>query len=108
MTEWRAIRDWPEYEVSDDGQVRRVVGGGPAAKVGRVLKPGKNLYGYHFVVLYQTPRKRMSLISRLVCEAWHGPPPTPKHEAAHWNGVRTDNRPSNLRWATGAENAADK
>lgn len=28
--------------------------------------------------------------------------------AAHRNGVRTDNRATNLRWATQAENEADK
>lgn len=108
MTEWRAIRGWPEYEVSDGGQVRRVLAGGPNAKVGRILKPGTNTDGYHFVRLHRVGAKKYGLINRLVCEAWHGQPPTPEHEAAHWNGVRTDNAPTNLRWATGVENQADK
>lgn len=41
-------------------------------------------------------------------EAFRGLPPTAAHQAAHWNGDRSDNRLANLRWATAAENAADR
>ena len=43
----------------------------------------------------------------MVCEAFHGPCPD-GHEVAHGNGDRSDNRPSNLRWATKPQNMADK
>lgn len=42
-----------------------------------------------------------------VCLAFKGPRPTPKHEVAHRDGNRTNNRPRNLRWATHTENGAD-
>lgn len=47
---------------------------------------------------------------RLMCEHRHGPPPTPKHEVAHscGNGHLGCVNPSHLRWATSAENHADK
>lgn len=49
------------------------------------------------------------LVHRRVCEIVHGPPPTPKHEAAHSCGRGHEGciSPAHLRWATRAENMAD-
>jgi hypothetical protein len=47
-------------------------------------------------------------VNRLVCRAFHGEPPSPKHEAAHNDGNPSNNRRENLRWATHTENCADK
>ena len=48
--------------------------------------------------------------SRVVCEKVNGPPPTPKHEAAHncGNGHLGCVNHRHLRWATHVENEADK
>ena len=43
-----------------------------------------------------------------VCEAFHGPRPTPRHNAAHLNGRCTDNRADNLAWVTPKENTAHR
>ena len=43
-----------------------------------------------------------------VCAAFHGPRPSPQHVACHNNGIRSDNRAINLRWATQKENIHDK
>jgi hypothetical protein len=43
-----------------------------------------------------------------MCELVHGTPPEPGLEAAHSCGVRLCCNPQHLRWATTAENAADK
>lgn len=53
---------------------------------------------------------KSALISRLMCEHRHGPPPTPKHEAAHscGRGPLGCVNGSHLRWATPKENNADK
>jgi len=51
--------------------------------------------------------RRCVLVHQLVLETFVGPAP-PGHEGAHWDGVRTNNRTSNLRWATRKENDADK
>ena len=50
-------------------------------------------------------------MNRLVCEEIHGPPPTPKHEAAHATPIGCVGRvcisPDHLRWATSTENKQD-
>lgn len=53
---------------------------------------------------------RVQLVSRLVCEDRHGPPPGPAHEAAHGCGRGHDGcvARKHLRWATHIENEADK
>jgi len=50
------------------------------------------------------------LVSRLVCEAVYGPPPSPRHAAAHncGKGDLGCCSPNHLRWATYAENSADQ
>ena len=50
------------------------------------------------------------LAHRIVCEREHGPPPTPKHDAAHLCGkghLGCVNR-HHLEWKTRAENQADR
>ena len=46
-------------------------------------------------------------VGRAVLLAFAGPPPTPDSQCCHVNGNHRDNRPSNLRWGTARENAAD-
>ena len=53
---------------------------------------------------------KMCLVHRLVCEREHGPPPTPKHHAAHLCGkghLGCVNR-THLEWKTPEENCADR
>jgi hypothetical protein len=60
------------------------------------LKQGPDSDGYKVVELFGKTER----VSVLVCTAFHGPKPTPKHEARHLNGVSTDDRPENLAWGT--------
>ena len=58
----------------------------------------------------QVNGKSGCLVHRLICEHVNGPPPTPKHEAAHscGNGHLACIARKHLRWATRIENEADK
>lgn len=107
--EWRPVEGWP-YEVSSLGRVRRAVNetAPPSQAIpGRIKTAEVHRDGRRRITLSHRSVNRHFFVARLVCEAWHGPPPTPSHQAAHTNGDPSDDRPENLRWATCRENCAD-
>jgi hypothetical protein len=61
---------------------------------------GGSSHGY--LQISATPQK--VLVHRIICEKFHGLPPSPKHQVNHKNGIRTDNRPVNLEWVSSKEN----
>lgn len=72
----------------------------------RKAQPRKD--GYLHVSLRIGGRTVSGGVHRFVAMAFHGLPPFTGARARHKNGVRDDNRPSNLRWGTAAQNAADR
>lgn len=69
----------------------------------RLLQSSTSKRGYLFVAL-RGNRKGQFQVHRLVCEAFHGSSPTSLHVVNHKNGIKADNRPSNLEWVTRSEN----
>lgn len=106
MAEWRPVPDYPDYLVSDEGEVVRHTGG-QGATAGRVLKPYRNKRGYCSVSLYQGNSGRRRYVHHLVLTAFVGPCPEGM-EACHGNDIKDDNRLSNLRWDTHSENHKDR
>jgi len=116
---WLPIEGWEGYEVSDLGRVRswkQRAGKGHGSKyLPDYTKPPRLKMpervkgtGYLQVLLSDCEVGKCKVrISRAVLEAFVGPAP-PRHQAAHRDGVRTNNRRGNLRWATALQNAADK
>lgn len=104
MEMWKKVIDFPEYEVSTLGNVRRAKAA-RGATVGKLLKPYTSC-GYLKVYLISGERKRKVAVHRIVLETFIGQP-TGKLDCCHWNGIRTDNRLENLRWASRSENMKD-
>jgi hypothetical protein len=52
-----------------------------------------------------TKQKLRLYMHRLICEAVHGPPPTPQHIADHRDNNGLNNRGENLRWRTKQANS---
>lgn len=91
--EWKPIDRLPGYEASSLGRIR-----GPDGSVRKLQKQAK---GY--------PMLMVSFVAhRLVCEAFHGPPPFPGAQALHGPDHNKNNiLPENLRWGTSQENSDD-
>jgi hypothetical protein len=108
VAQWRPCPGFPEYAVSENGEVKRVRGGTRTAAE-RMLRGHRTNSGYVLVNLAPNRnRKRALLTHRLVCEAWHGPPPPGRPEVDHIDRNRLNNHPSNLRWVSRAENQANR
>jgi hypothetical protein len=103
---WRQVTEFPDYEVSEFGKVRRLTTS--VYPAGKVLKPFKHPRGYLRYELWRNGKSFKRSAHRLVAVAFLGPPPTSKHEAAHGDGDPTNNYWRNLRWATPKENYSDR
>lgn len=57
----------------------------------------------YLVVRYTDRPKRTIGVHKLVARTFIGEPPSARHVVARKNGIRTDNRPENLYYATTAE-----
>jgi hypothetical protein len=84
----------PGYTVTRDGRIK-----GPS---GRWLKPSL-VSGQQSVCFQVDGKQRRVYVGRVVCEVFHGPPPTPDHVAEHIDGNPLNNHADNLRWTTRAE-----
>lgn len=96
---WRRIDNYPEYEASSHGRVRRV-------SSGRILKHG-SVYGYPFVSLCHNGKNKTRRINIIIAEAFLGQRPFQEAIVAHNDGDKTNNLVSNLRWASATDNQGD-
>lgn len=88
------------YQVSDQGQVRRVATG-KSTHVGRVLRPQRDR-AYLKVCLSRNGVVTIKKVHRLVLVAFVGP--AMGRQGNHKNGDKHDNRLANLEWMTQEEN----
>ena len=93
METWKVINDFPNYEISNFGNIRNKT---------KLLKIVPNKQGYNIVVLCNGIRKTIN-VHRLVAAAFV-PNPENKPCVDHIDGDRTNNHADNLRWVTYLEN----
>lgn len=107
---WKSIVGYEGlYEVSDLGRVcshdRTVFNqSGPYELAGRVLKTRIDRDGYVLVTLTSDGVAKTFKVHRLVLGAFAPRDDASDFEVDHRNGLRSDNRLRNLRWATVSQN----
>ena len=105
---WLKIPNFDCYEASSEGRIRRVVSS-TNSKAGTIINGHVSRTGYlYFNATVGFKRRKTVKIHRLVCEAFHGPQPSPGHVVAHADGNPANNAAINLRWATPKENHSDR
>ncbi len=99
---WQTCHVNERYEVSDQGDVRRIA-------TGRVLKPCLTYNGYKYVQLWANGKAKNWRLNRLVLITFTGLDPDPtKIQVAHLNGNRVDNNLDNLTWKDARGNYLDR
>lgn len=106
--EWRIIEAFPDYSVSSHGRVKRTTPNRYGLISDRALVPVLGNHGYLVVSLHRDTHQSAKTIHTLVCHAFHGPKPSRKHQAAHFDGNKRNNFSTNLAWKTPSENNMDK
>jgi HNH endonuclease/NUMOD4 motif len=105
--EWRLVRGYPAYEVSNHGRVRRCQGG-RGCTAGHVLRPASRGSGHLYVMLADGRGKtRKHYVHRLVAAAFLGPPPFDGALVLHQDDDPTNNAPANLYWGSHQDNVLD-
>jgi hypothetical protein len=102
--EWRPVEGFHGYEVSRNGRLR-------SARKGvnkRLVKGEFDKDGYIRVAMWRDGRPHKMHLHRLVALTFVGGRTAERDFACHRNGRRTENHAGNLKWATQAENCADK
>lgn len=100
MEQWKVVCDFPDYEASNEGNIRK-------KKTGREVKQYTNANGYKMVWVYIEGKRVNKYVHRLVATAFLGLPKN-NEEVNHKNGVRGDNNINNLEWVTHIDNICQR
>ena len=97
MEEYRPIKDYPNYEVSNHGNVRNI-------KSRNIFTPVINRYGYKCFVLRKDGTQKTFKIHRIVAETFLE---NPNNESFvdHLDGNKQNNNANNLRYVSRSQNA---
>lgn len=92
----------PSYAVTPHGDIVRI-------DTGAILRPSpRNRSGYLAVSLWEDGKGKSWFVHQIVALTFHGPRPSPRHDAAHDDGNKRHNHYTNVFWKTKIENERDK
>jgi hypothetical protein len=95
---WKTIPTYPNYEISDLGEVRRV---GKAKLLKLTTKQGTHPYQRAHLCI--NGKSKTCVVHRLVLETFVGPCPE-SHQCLHLDDNPKNNKLENLKWGTAKEN----
>ena len=105
--EWKSILDyWGLYEVSENGDIRRIAKTNNQYKIGHILK-WNIINGYAHVQLHKNGKVKSMRVHRLVALSFI-PNIHNKPHVNHIDGDKLNNHYSNLEWCTASENELHK
>lgn len=99
MEEWKQIKNFPKYYVSNLGRVKSYKRKNPI-----IMSPGEYSNGYLFVLLSNGKNKKSCSIHRLVLETFNPVEKMELLQVNHKDCNRKNNNLSNLEWVTPQEN----
>lgn len=92
MEQWLSVINYPNYQVSNLGQIRNI-------KTGRILKPNSNAKGYCYVCLTNADAQKSISVHRLVAIHFLGDYSSTL-TVNHKDFNKKNNKVSNLEWLT--------
>ncbi|WP_288077853.1 NUMOD4 domain-containing protein [Pseudomonas sp.] len=102
IEQWKVVAEYPNYEVSNQGRLRRLKTNNNAV-AGRILKANIGSAGYPMVNLLNEAGRRHLSVHRLVATAFleraEG-----ANEVNHIDSNRANNLATNLEWVTSSAN----
>jgi hypothetical protein len=107
IREWRILREFPDYEISNDGRLRRCTPGSNM-KSGTLIRVTMSAEGYPKYGLTSPSGERVTRNAHTLVAAEFLPSaPEPKMLVLHDDDNRLNCRDTNLKWGTQKHNAAD-
>ena len=97
MEIWKNINGYPDYAISNTGQVKSL-------RFNRLLKTVTSGNEYQYVNLIHNRLKKTTAVHRLVMAHFGEPTPAEKMIVDHIDGNKTNNHAENLQWMFIAEN----